>query len=96
MHRQHRDRDEPGQQREWAEQTEEAAVVGHAQRVVEANGAPTSALPTATPKMSAGTKPPTNSAYPRTPASVALATLLRYLKPTGRRMSAQSTTNMAR
>ena len=53
-------------------------------------------LPSATPKIRAGTKPPTNSAQSQDVRHVALSRLDRYLNPTGLRISAASTTNMAR
>ena len=53
-------------------------------------------LPTATPKTSAGTKPPTNSAQSQRSRHALSGRFERYLKPTGRNISADSTRNIAR
>ncbi|MNN47691.1 hypothetical protein D3C81_1621240 [compost metagenome] len=60
------------------------------------NGTPNSTLPTATPMISAGMKPPTNSAQSQLLRQRGVGILLRYLKPTGRRISANRMTNIAR
>jgi hypothetical protein len=59
-------------------------------------GAPCSTLPTATPNTSTGTKPPVNSAQSQNDRQRGSGRLERYLKPTGRRIIATSTRNMAR
>ena len=60
------------------------------------NGTPSTTLPTATPMISAGMKPPMNSAQSQVLRQRSLGILLRNLKPTGRRISANRITNIAR
>lgn len=60
------------------------------------NGTPSNTFPTATPKTSAGTKDPVNSAQSQALRQEGSGRLDRYLKATGRRIIAASTTNIAR
>ena len=59
-------------------------------------GTPWSTLPTATPKMRAGTAPPMKSAQSQPERQAALSFFERYLKATGRRISARRIVIMAR
>ncbi len=59
-------------------------------------GTPWSTLPTATPKISAGTAPPTKRARSQPSRQAGLSSFERYLNATGRRISATSTRNIAR
>ncbi|MCY1382633.1 hypothetical protein D9M69_706720 [compost metagenome] len=60
------------------------------------NGTPCSTLPTATPQISAGTKPLKNSTPSQRARHCGDSRLLRNLKATGRRISADRITNIAR
>ena len=99
QHHRHGQRDEAAKQREGPQKAEElaekAALIDGIRSGVRWNGTPRSTFPTATPNSSAGTKPPMNSARSHIARQPGSGRLLRYLKATGRRISAPRIRNIA-
>lgn len=96
MRQQHAERGQFAQQRVGLQQIQEIVLPVHAQIAVEAERQAQEHWPKATPVTSITTTPVTTGTQSPKPAQRGPCSLQRKLQPTGRRMKADSTRNIAK